>query len=436
MNIRPFQIALLAGFAVLALLSLFLLRGFTGGGGDAITRQFGDRVVLWGPFPSSDVREVLRLIKRNNSAFEVVQYREVRPEDFASTFVNAVAEGQSPDLVIIPHSEIAAQRSKLYPIPYTEQAYTERMIRDTFVDGAEVFALNDGLIAVPLAVDPLVLYWNRDKLASAGLPNPPTTWTQFTNSFVGTFTIRDNNRNITQSAIAMGEYENVRNAMAVLSLLAIQSGSVMVEETARGYDVQLDTLISGSGRPPMESAVQFYTEFANSASPLYSWNRSMNEDRERFTSGDLVTYFGFGSELPAIELRNPNLNFDIAQVPQGSEATARRTYGTFYGLAVPRAAKNPQGAFAAARFMSNPTQASIFHDGLSLAPVHRSLIGVSTGVYEEVLAEAALIARGWLSPSLASTNAAFKTMIEEVISNRARAGEAVDDAIIRLKNSY
>ena len=59
-------------------------------------------------------------------------------------------------------------------------------------------------------------------------------------------------------------------------------------------------------------------------------------------------YLGFGSELGGIEEENPNLNFDIAPVPQAQGATALRNYATFYGLAIPKTSKNITGAYLAA----------------------------------------------------------------------------------------
>ncbi len=64
----------------------------------------------------------------------------------------------------------------------------------------------------------------------------------------------------------------------------------------------------------------FYTRFARPDNTLYSWNRSFSSDRDRFVSGDLALYFGYGSEGKELERLNPNLNFDIAEVPQGATA--------------------------------------------------------------------------------------------------------------------
>jgi len=419
----------------LALLSLILLRGFSPNT-SAENNPYGPRVVIWGPFPFNDVEDVLQQITDEEEAFGVVDYVFVSKEQFADRFLNAIAEGNAPDLVMLPHTELVSQRSKLLPIPYDTDGFSTRNIRDRYVDGAEIFALQNGLYAVPYVVDPLVLYWNRDLFAGAGLSGPPRSWEQLVGEAVGALTVRDNSRTILQSALAFGEFRNVRNATAVLSLLMMQSGSTLVTETDRGYEVALNESLVG-GRPPLEAALQFYTDFANASNPLYSWNRAQAEDRQAFIAGDVAMYFGFASEAAMIQDRNPNLNFDVAPVPQGSSATVARTYGNFYGLAIPRASRNPQGAFVAARTLASAQNSLNMAVAVGYTPVHRAALTAGTSdAYAAVGYEAALVARGWLQPDSASTDTAFQSMVEDVNSARSRVGSAASDAINRLIMAY
>jgi hypothetical protein len=41
----------------------------------------------------------------------------------------------------------------------------------------------------------------------------------------------------------------------------------------------------------------------------------MPNSLDYFLSGRLATYFGFVSEAPRIRFKNPNLNFDVAEIP-------------------------------------------------------------------------------------------------------------------------
>ncbi len=41
----------------------------------------------------------------------------------------------------------------------------------------------------------------------------------------------------------------------------------------------------------------------------------MPNSLDYFLSGRLGTYFGFASETPKIRFKNPNLDFDVAEIP-------------------------------------------------------------------------------------------------------------------------
>ncbi len=432
-NLRPFQIVLLAVFAVMALVALVLIGNYRP---SASTEEqlYGGQVIIWGSLPSEAFTPIFNTLKDQNENFKVVRYTQVDARNFNSDLVNAIAEGRSPDLIVLPHHQLVNLRAKLLPIPY--ESLPERQFRDSYVDGAEIFALRDGVYALPFVVDPIILYWNRDIFSGAGLAQAPTTWEGLVGSVVPALTQRDSNRSILRSAIAFGEYRNVRNATAVFSMLLLQSGSRMVEEGDRGYVVALNQGQQTS-RAPMDATLQFYTDFANANSPAYSWNRALAEDRTAFIAGDLALYFGFGSEVGLISDRNPNLNFDAAMVPQGANATIRRTYGNFYGFAIPRAAGNSNGAYAAAQTLARPDVALALSRELQMAPVHRSVLGGgSSGAFEQIIFNAALISAGWLDPNPASTGGILQTMIEDVASNRARISEAVSDAVDRITLSF
>lgn len=429
-NMRPFQIVLLAVFGFLGVIAIVFLSAYQAQKNEEES-LYGPKVVIWGTLSQESFKHVLQEIDRTDKAFKVVEYFEVPEETFDSEFVNAIAEGRSPDLIILKSDSLVLHRAKLYPIPY--DSYSRRDFQDAFVDGAELFALQDGLYGLPFAVDPLVMFWNRDMFSSNGLAQAPVTWESIVADVVPKLTIKDASRNVTQSAVSFGEYRNVAHAKEILMLLALQSGSKMVTEKNKQYEVSLnDPIISGS-RAPLEATLQFYTDFSNVNSPLYSWNRSLPMDKDAFLAGDLGLYFGPGSEIKDIEGKNPNLNFDLAVVPQGVGATARRTYGDFYAFAIPRATKNAQGAFAVSRVMTNSQNSQLLATTFDMSSTRRDNISAGDeNLYRKIILESALIARGWFDPESDESDSVFMQMVEDVVSNRLRIGDAVGDAIDRL----
>lgn len=429
-NLRPFQVGLLIAFAVIALVSLLILASFQGFSGSA-SNPYGSSVTIWGTLDERTFTVALQEMSRDDKSLQVVRYIQKDARTFETELVNAIAEGNSPDAILMQHENLVSLRTKLQPIPYN--LFPERTLRDNYVDGFEIFALSDGLYAVPFAVDPLIMYWNRDILAAGGLAQAPATWEALT-ATVEQITLRDATRNIMQGTVAFGEYSNVINAKSMLLTLLLQSGSRMVEEGQSRYVVALDNSATDTSRRPLTSTLQFYVEFGNPASPLYSWNRTFQDDFTAFAGERLAFYFGYGSEASRVRNQNPNLNFDTAAIPQGAGATTKRVYGKFYGFALVRAGQNQSGAYNAILALGGANPVSSITGQLGLAPAYRSLLGSSAAdPTQQTIQNQTLIARGWLDPKPESSSDVFKQMVEEVLSGRSQVGASASDTVRRLE---
>ncbi len=434
MKLRPFELVLIGVFGSLFVIALILLSTYSPSDENDPAKVTGT-VVIWGVLPSPAFSDLIREIEGTDKSFQNVSYRYVDPVSFDNEFVNALADQKPPDLILIGHDRIVEHRKRLQAITY--DAYPIRDFRSTYTDGAEIFALSDGIYALPIAVNPLVLFWNRDIFANKNLSAAPRTWEELVGEVVPALTLRDSNRNITRPAIAFGEYGNVKNAFPILSLLLIQGGSALVTESQSFYKVRLEEVIGQAPARPLTGAVSFFTNFNNTGNTLYSWNRSFRQDREMFLSEDLAMYFGFASEGKEIQAKNPNLSFDIAPVPQGAAATVKRNYGLYYGLAIPKAAKNKLGASIILQQLSSQTNAQKLTTAYNLAPVFRSSVTAgSNDVYGRIAYESALYTRGWLSPDQDQLDVILRQMLDSVTANRSNLGSAVSDALVKIEQIY
>jgi ABC-type glycerol-3-phosphate transport system substrate-binding protein len=435
MNLRPFELTLIIIFVFLAILSLIILSTFDGSGSNDGQATVVGSVSIWGTFPEDVMESVIRQEADINESFQNVSYREISPESFSNELVNAIADGDGPDLMFVSSEMLVEMRRRIQPISY--ESFSLRDIRNLYLDGAEIFALSDGLYGYPMAIDPITMYWNRDILATNNFLTPPATWESLVNTYFPEIISRNSNRTINRSVVAMGEYQNIRNPFAIISTLALQGGSQMVvEQEVSGYQVRLQNSINGSG-DPLTSAVDFYTRFSNPNNSLYSWNRSIAEDRSEFIAGNLAFYFGFGSEGRQLERQNPNLNFDIAEIPQGATDTVKRTYGKFYALSILRSSDNQSGAAVVLGRLGSAGVAKEIADASNLVPVHRAVVAAgSNDTYGRISYSSAVGALGWLSPDTADTQSVFSTMIRDITENRRTPREAATDLSVRLSESY
>ena len=392
-------------------------------------------VTIWGTLDPQAFDQVISDIASNNQKWGLVHYVRKDKETFSSALVNGIAEGTGPDLVILPHELLIAQASKLQVIPYS--TYSVRDFRSTFVEGSEIFLFPDGFYGLPFAVDPLVMYWNRNIFSSARLAYPPRSWEELVRDTVPAITRRTDSNDITTATVAFGEYANIQNAKAILLMLMTQAGSKMVEIVNNTFQVRLNVGAGTEVSTPADAAIRFFTQFANPSAVTYTWNRGQRNDREAFLAEDLALYFGFGSEYQGLKDGNANLNFDIAEVPQGADETHKKGYGTLYALTIPKSAKNPAGAFEVAKQFSLTATNDTLVRKLYLAPARRDLINAKNGTaIGDTVYQSALITHGWLDPNPETSNSIFKEMIETITSGRAKISESIENASYQLQKAF
>lgn len=431
-DLRPFQVILLGVFVALFLLGVIGLARYSG-----ITQgenPYGT-VEIWGVLDAGVVSREIAAITEEDELYRGVVYVAKNPRTFAEELTNAIAEGRGPDAVILTHEEILRERPKLIPISY--ETLPERYIFDTYIDGASIFSLRDGTYGFPLAVDPLVMYFNRDILSAEDFAEPPRTWETILNQTTPRITQRTQANTIARSAMAFGEYTNVTNAKDVLLMLMLQAGSQLVTEGTETFRLSFNSATAPGSRPPADASLDFYTQYANPGRAVYSWNRSLPLDTDAFLGGDLALYFGFASEVDRLRSGNPNLNFDATRVPQGADATTKRNYAMFYSLSVLRSSDNINGAYAAILKLAGRDVSTRIANAHNMAPVYRS--SITAGSLDPFLQNAydnALASRGWLDPNPAASENIFKRMIEDVTSGRERLSDAVADAETRINQLF
>ncbi|MBI3020366.1 MAG: extracellular solute-binding protein [Parcubacteria group bacterium] len=394
----------------------------------------GGEVVLWGTLPAAGIAAPLEELNRANEDVFSVRYVEKKAATFDTELVEALASGTGPDMILLPHELIVRHENKVFPIPYA--SFSARAFRDSFVEEGELYLRDDGIVALPFSVDPLVMYWNRDIFSDAGRTAPPAEWSEFL-TLAPSITKKDAVLNIRQSVIAFGDFLNVRNAKDILSMLILQAGNPIVEKEGSARRVTLREN-RGFATPPSESALRFYTEFANPSKPIYSWNRSLPDSRDMFAAGDLAVYFGYAGERGALAIQSPRLNFDVAMAPQTKDAARKATFGKMLGVAVLKNSRNAQTAFYAAFALTGKPFLDSFGKTSGLPPVRRDLLAQkprNADAFTSVFYDSALISRAWLDPQPAETSRIFDAAVRNVLSGRSTVGSAVSEmheAIVQL----
>lgn len=391
------------------------------------------RVQVWGTVDDSLFKDFVNKLKDESNSDITVLYTQKEKSAFEADLAEAIATGKGPDIILLPQDLILKQQDKVVTIPF--KSYSERAFKDTFIEEGELYLTQNGAVALPFSVDPMITFWNRNLFSSAGIARPPTTWDGLY-PLVETFTKKDNAANILQTTIALGEYTNIQHAKDLMALLLIQAGNPIVSKDRNGdYTSQLGNSLGYTVRPA-DSAVNFYTQFADPLRSIYSWNRSLPESKDMFISGDTAMYIGYASEIPEIRRKNPNLNFDIAAVLQARGAKSKVTYGTMQGFAILRSSRDIEGSMKAISYLTSPAGIKTWSTMTLLPPVRRDLLSERpTDSVNAVLYDSALWARSWSDPDRVKTAAIFRSLIEGVTSGRTQISEGIQKADQELSNT-
>lgn len=379
-----------------------------------------------------------------------VNYRRLRLDEYEDELVNAFARGEGPDIFSVHNTWMGEYEDLILPlpesltIPYTEiegtikkervttlreeRSITKRQLRERYVDVVAHDVIRtlqrpDGtqeerIMGLPMAVDTLAMFYNKDLFNAAGIAVPPQTWEQFQTEVVPSLTQISEEGNIIQSGAAIGTAENVERYFDILSLLMMQGGTEMVDRRGRAAFAEENE----NNDLPGVRAVQFYTNFANPAVQNYTWNADQANSLEAFVNGETAIFFGYSYHIPIIRSRNENLNFAITQVPQITDNPSARkvNYANYWVETVAQSTEHDNWAWDFVQFASEAEQARSYLDEAQRPTALRGLIeGQLENEDLSPFANQLLTAKSWyVGDDAAVAEEAFMQLIEDALAGR------------------
>ncbi|OGY45741.1 MAG: hypothetical protein A2663_02865 [Candidatus Buchananbacteria bacterium RIFCSPHIGHO2_01_FULL_46_12] len=326
-----------------------------------------------------------------------VTYRKLRPEEFERELLNALAEDRGPDIFSLPNTWLTKYLPKIEPLPpKTKMAYvtsqkslglkeetiteiressslTAPQLKDGYLDVVYQDVVRDGKIyGLPLSVDTLVLFYNRDLFNNAGLPLPPANWLDLQEQ-VKKLTYQDKNGNLIQSGAALGTGVNVDRGVDILSLLMMQNGAQMTVGGQVTFGLVPANFPTPNYNPGLE-AIRFYTDFAAPAKEVYTWNETFPNSLDAFAQGRVAMIFGYNYHIPYLEAkRSGKLNYAIAKAPQ-IEGRPEINFANYRVQVVSKKSRYVNEAWDFLQFISRAAQARKYLAKTSQPAALRALV--------------------------------------------------------------
>lgn len=288
---------------------------------------------------------------RGSLADVIAAYRKLRPqvsitikqlpaETYENELLKALAEDRGPDLFTLPNVELRAWQNKLAPMPkeltiqvqgvdakknitVTDQkipGMTMRELTNEFVDAVktdvvmfDAAAKAEAIHGLPLSLDTPALYYNKTLLARIKRQEPPKSWEDVRQMAIE-LTNKDAGGTILLSGASLGTATNNPYATEILASLMMQNGAVMANDSSATFDKYPPDY--NGAYPPAVDALAFYTSFADKNASNYSWNDALPNTLDAFVAGKTALFIGFPADAAKIRELSPQLDFDIAPLPQ------------------------------------------------------------------------------------------------------------------------
>ncbi len=366
-------------------------------------------VVVWGTMDRNIIETLLKNMREKDERFKNITYIEKSKATYNHDILEALASQKSPDLILLSNDNFLKNRNKLFVIP--SQNLSKRSYYNSFADAFSIYVSNEGVLGIPFVIDPMVMYYNKNMFSSNRVVLPPESWEEFEDPNGINIKIRslDNSGNILKTAIAFGESSNVKNFKEILYTLFFQKNNNIIKEEKEFY--KSDRV----GFEKSSDVIKFYNQFSNQSNKItYAWNKSMINSEESFLSENLATYFGFSSEIKKIRLKNPNLNFDVAEIPTFKNSTKKTVYAKTWVFSIPKASKNKVGALATALKFSSKDVQSVLTQKIYLPPVRKDMLNIRPkDLYMDIFYREAIYANSILEPN----SNTMKQLFSEYVNN-------------------
>jgi ABC-type glycerol-3-phosphate transport system substrate-binding protein len=220
---------------------------------------------------------------------------------------------------------------------------------------------------------------------------------------------------VSLSGAALGTFDNIESAKALLTTLMLQNGNRIVGTDPSSGQFRSLMALDNQALQQTQQALGYYTSFANINAANYSWNEALPTAQDMFIAGDLGLYFGRASELPEIRRKNPNLDFDVTFLPQLRGTTRKATFGYMNGIAVSGQSSNVAGALAVAGALSGQEIAGALSAELGHVPARIDLLrNRPEDGFLNMFYNSAIIADGWVDPDPDLTDPLIKALIRNV----------------------
>jgi multiple sugar transport system substrate-binding protein len=232
---------------------IFLITaGFGCKGMSTAEQQATKPVVLeyWTVYGNVDALQKQIGVFRSNHPYVSVNLRQLRADELYPRLIEALAEDRGPDIISVSNRDIGKFLTKLSPMPasvsdtvvtyqkntigngvtalvntQTRNLLTPDLLDQQYIKVVRNDVVRQGnIVGLPLSVDMLAVYYNKDLLDRSNVAEPPKNWNDFQDDVKKITRYDRKTGGIIQFGAAFGTGQNISASDDLLYVLFRQSG--------------------------------------------------------------------------------------------------------------------------------------------------------------------------------------------------------------------
>lgn len=391
-------------------------------------------LVYWGLWePSSVMQPLIDEYEANHKGITILYsqqtYTSYESRLYTRLQQSSTSSEPAPDIFRIHNTWIPKYYKYLYPLP--SSVMTKTTYASTFYPTAtQDFTAKDGNIyAMPFEIDGLVVFYNKQLLAAAGVTTPPTDWDSFVD-LTHKLTKKDSTGKITQAGLAIGTSKNVSHAAEILSFLMLEQGVDIINDARTTVTLSTTTA---------KNVMNTYTSFAKGDNAV--WNSSLGTDLNMFFQGKLAMMIAPSWRAFEIIQSAPAIEFGTATLPQLAANEQPIYYSTYWAEAVSKNSSNPTAAWDFVAFLaqkeqqkelySNAAKLRAFGEPYSLVSLNSEL---KSQPYLSSIAESAPKMTSWQMGDESFVKATLNEAITSIVEDNADIQSTLKNAETAINN--
>lgn len=420
-------------------------------------------LTIWSPFDEGAIYKQISEQFLTDNPDVKLSFRRVDAadaKDYEAKVVDAIANGNGPDVWLIRTDWLTKHQSKL--IDSSKYVTWSKNGKLTDAEAAEEFfgsniakqnSRNGQLYGFPLSIDSLALYINTKVVADTAsvlsennsaeeekLNNNPATWDELIN-WSRLLTKKDSRGNIITAGMALGTTGNTYAPVDTYLGLLSQYGGSLLTDDQKAIALHLVKLIEGNNQTPGLQALILFSSFARADNPNYSWNATMGDPVQAFISNKLAMMIGYSTLSQ--EIKRADKNFDrlkIIPLPQVSDpdiSNKRVDAANYWTHVVSKYSNKPSTAWAYLQTLgtAGSQKYSQMTNKPSFVQAQEATTRISSGDLGEtdLFAQQAAFASTIIKPDWQMTDEIVQDMLNQALISGQSPQAALDSAAERLK---